>query len=415
MTAPSMLIPKFAPTHLSDPQLNQDPHAHYALLRRTAPVARTTDLLFRGQEGYLLTRYEDVKRLLTDDCFSSNPESSEKDGGGFGNLLQRVQLFNVLTDSMVFKDDPDHKRLRSLVNMAFTPRGILGIEQDVQRIVDDLLDDMAAKESVDLVSAFAVPLPLAVISKMLGVDETDRDRFHIWMKRFSGGAAGGPLELLRAVPSGQRMLRLFKRLVKQRRADPDDKLITGIVQANQAGDQLSDKEVLGMIFLLLLAGHDTTANLIGNSVLAFIENPDQLERLRKDPNMIDTAVEELLRFTTPVPSPAPRIPTQDVEFGRVPIPKGTPIIGMILSANRDEEVFPDPDVLDLGRSPNRHLSFGFGTHFCLGIQLARMEARIALRSLVQRFDHIELATPREQVRFAPRPLRGLESLPLRLK
>lgn len=415
MAAPSMLIPKFAPTHLSDPELNQAPHAYYAELRRTAPVARTKDLLFRGREGYLLTRYDDVKRLLTDDCFSSNPESSGKNGGGFENLLQRVQLFNVLTDSMVFKDDPDHNRLRSLVNMAFTPRGILGIEQDIQRIVDDLLDEMAVKESVDLVSAFAVPLPLAVISKMLGVDEADRDRFHIWMKRFSGGAAGGPLELLRAVPSGQRMLRLFKRLVRQRRANPDDKLISGIVQANQEGDQLSDKEVLGMIFLLLLAGHDTTANLIGNSVLAFIENPDQLERLRKDPSMIETAVEELLRYTTPVPSPAPRIPTKDIEIGGVAIPKGTPIIGMILSANRDEEVFSDPDVLDLGRSPNRHLSFGFGTHFCLGIQLARLEARIALRSLVQRFEHIELAAPREQVRYALRPLRGLESLPLRVK
>jgi cytochrome P450 PksS len=212
------------------------------------------------------------------------------------------------------------------------------------------------------------------------------------------------------------MIGLLERLADDRRATPDDRLVTALVEANDNGEMLSDWEVTSMIFLLLLAGHDTTANLIGNGILALIDHPHELHRLRAEPELIDTAIEELLRFTTPVPCGAARIALEDVDVEGVRIPRGANVLGMIISANRDESVFDEPDRLDLGRDPNRHLAFAFGSHFCLGNQLARLEGRIALRSLVQRFENIELAVPREQLRYKPTPsLRGLRSLPLRLR
>jgi cytochrome P450 PksS len=251
---------------------------------------------------------------------------------------------------------------------------------------------------------------------MLGVEDRDRDAFKHAVERFTQDSSGGNLvAMLRMMPTGRTMTKMFERLAEQRRTEPDDRLITALVRANDDGDVLSDHEIVAMIFLLLLAGHDTTSNLIGSSVLALIEHPDQLERLRAEPALIDTAVEELLRFTSPVPCGATRVLLDDVEIAGTTLPKGADVLGMLISANRDESVFDEPDRLDIGRDPNRHLAFAFGTHFCLGNQLARMEARMALAGLVARFEHIELAVPRESLEWKPtQSLRGLRSLPLRL-
>ena len=212
------------------------------------------------------------------------------------------------------------------------------------------------------------------------------------------------------------MLRLFERIADQRRDDPDDRLISALVRANDEGDQLSDQEVLAMIFLLLLAGHDTTANLIGSGTLALLDHPDQLARLRDQPELIDLAVEELLRFTSPVTCGAARIALEDVDVADGTIPKGAQVLGMIISANRDDTVFADADTLDVARDPNRHIAFAFGAHYCLGNQLARLEARIALIALIQRFDCIELAVPSAELRYkSTQSLRGLCSLPLVLR
>ena len=188
------------------------------------------------------------------------------------------------------------------------------------------------------------------------------------------------------------------------------------MSVSEGNDALTDNEIVSMIFLLLLAGHDTTSNLIGNSVVALLDHPEQLARLREDPTVADSAVEELLRFTTPVPCGVARTMVDDIELDGTTIPKGSTVIGMIISANRDEDVFAEPDTLDLGRTPNKHITFAFGSHYCLGNQLARMEGRMALQALVQRFEHIELAIPREQLDWKPtHSLRGLRSLPLRLR
>jgi cytochrome P450 PksS len=397
--------------NLADQIMFTNPFPTYAELRRTSPVATVrSQLAPRG--GYLLTRYDDVMMLHTDERFSTNVVK-------WGNFERAARfsprVFRLLfTESMVFKDDPDHKRLRGLVNKVFTPRVVERMTGDVEKIVGQLIDDMAARGDVDLVRDFAVPLPLAVISEMLGVGEADREDFHVWVTKLNEGTTSA-VALLRALRPATRMLRLFERLVEQARSNPNEGLISALVQANEDGDHLSDNELLGMIFLLLLAGHDTTANLIGSATLALIENPDQLALLRERPELIDSAVEELLRYTTPVPCGAARFPTEDVEIAGTTIPMGSAILGMIISANRDPDVFTDPDVLDITRTDNRQLSFAFGAHFCLGNRLARLEARLALSALVQRFSEIELRVPRSALAYKPtQSLRGLRELPLRL-
>ncbi len=218
------------------------------------------------------------------------------------------------------------------------------------------------------------------------------------------------------MPTAKKLYRVLERLAAQRRAVPDDGLISGLLSASDDGDSLDGDEVIAMIFLLMLAGHDTTSNLIGSATVALIENPEQTERLRSDPTLLATAVEELLRYTTPVPCGAARTLLDDVEIEGTTLPTGAKVLGMIISANRDETVFDRPDELDLGRDPNRHLTFVFGKHFCLGNQLARMEGQVAIGELARRFPNMRLAVPKDSLRYKPaQPLRGFRSLPLRLQ
>ncbi len=401
-------------TDLADAVMFTDPYPRYAALHH-APVSRAYSRQMLGGAGYMLTRHEHVLLLHNDVRFSSDPTSQ---GSSF--LMRHLpKMFRLLTSSMVYKDDPDHARLRRLVNKAFTPRTVQQLQEDIERIVGDLVDEVEQRgsETVDLVNDVAVPLPLSVISTMLGVGDEDRDEFHVLMERFVARlGSGSAADALRAVPTARKLYRVLERLAAQRRAAPDDGLISGLLSASEDGDSLSDDEVMAMIFLLMLAGHDTTANLIGSSVLALIEHPEQAERLRHDPALLPTAVEELLRFTTPVPCGAARTLLEDVEIADTTLPKGSKVLGMIISANRDEEVFEHPDDLDLARDPNRHITFAFGKHFCLGNQLARLEGQIAVGELVRRFPHMRLAVPRDSLDYKPvQALRGFRSLPLTLQ
>ena len=271
-------------------------------------------------------------------------------------------------------------------------------------------------ETVDLVADVAVPLPLSVISTMLGVGDEDRDEFHVLMERFVVRlGSGSSADALKAVPTARKLYAVLQRLADQRRTEPDDGMISALIEASEEGDSLSDEEVMGMIFLLMLAGHDTTANLISSSALALMEHRDQAERWRADLGLTTSAVEELLRFTTPVPCGAARTLLADVEIDGTTLSQGSKVLGMIISANRDEAVFERPDDLDLGRDPNKHLTFAFGKHFCLGNQLARLEGQLAIGELVRRFPDMRLAVPREQLQYKPvQALRGFRSLPVKL-
>lgn len=402
-------------TDLADPVMFSDPYPRYAELRRTAAVSRAYSKQLLGGAGYMLTRHEHVMLLHNDVRFSSDPT---RQGSSF--LMRHLpRMFRLLMSSMVYKDDPDHARLRRLVNKAFTPRRVQQMTGEIQRIVAELLDkvEQRGSETIDLVADVAVPLPLSVISRMLGVSDEDRDQFHVLVERFvvrlgSGSAA----DAMRAVPTARKLYAVLERLAEQRRAEPDDGLISALLASSEDGDSLSSDEVIAMIFLLMLAGHDTTANLIGSSAVALIEHPEEAERLRGQPGLMPTAVEELLRYTTPVPCGAARTLLDDVEVDGMTMPKGSKVLGMIISANRDESVFDRPDDLDLGRDPNRHLTFAFGKHFCLGNQLARLEGQIAIGELVRRFPDMRLAVPREELRYKPvQALRGFRSLPLRLR
>ena len=399
-------------TDLADPIMFSNPFPRYAQLRREMPVSMARSGLVRGQ-AYLVSRYDDVMQVHTDPRFSSD---IIKYGPGGRLLKYAPRVFRLLTDSMVFKDDPEHKRLRALVSKAFTPRRVQQMSDSTERVVDELTDRLAQRDTVDLIEDFAIPLPLSVISEMLGVGDADRDKFHQWTTEFTDSTGSSPIATLRAMPTANRMMKMFDRLAAERRAAPDDGLISALVRTNEQEDRLADNEVVAMIFLLLLAGHDTTANLIGNSIVTLLDHPEEMARLRENPDLIGTAVEELLRFTAPVPCGAARIALEDVEVGEVTIPRGSSVLGMIISANRDESVFDRAEELDLGREPNRHIGFAFGAHYCLGNQLARLEGRIAIGALVQRFPDMRLAVLKDELRYKPtQSLRGLRKLPLRLR
>lgn len=409
----STLAPSAGTTiDLMDPVMFDDPFPIYARLRAQRPVAPVKWKQGMRGGGYLVTRYEDVLRVHTDKVFSSDA----KKHGTMPELRFAPKTFQLLTESMVFKDDPEHQRLRSLVNRAFTPKLVQAMTDDVVDVVSRYLDRLDGKNEVDLVEEFAVQVPLAVITRMLGMGAEDGAAFHGWMKKFAESTSGGPIQMLRALPTARRMRLMFQRLADQRRREPDDRLITALVEAQDEGDRLDDAELQAMILLLLLAGHDTTSNLIGTSVVALLDNPDQLALLRDEPELIDTAVEELLRFTTPVPCGAPRFTLEDVELSGTTVPAGSAVLGMIISANHDEQVFGDPETLNLARTPNRQLAFAFGGHYCLGNQLARLEARTAIGALIGRYANIELAVPRPELRFKATPsLRGYTQLPLHLR
>jgi cytochrome P450 len=399
-------------THLATPVMLANPYPRYAYLRQSAPVSWAKEpLLLRGSGGYLLTRYDDVMTVHSDPRFSTDAVKHTA-AGKFTWLMPST--IRLLTETMVFKDDPDHKRLRTLVHKAFTPKLVSTMASDISKITEQLADQIAAQREVDLVHDFAVRLPLSVIATMLGVADEDRDKFHRMVEQLSAGA-GKRSAMLRNANTARKLIQLFEQLVEQRRKRPDDGLISELVQANESGDKLSDREAVAMVFLLLLAGHDTTANLIGNSVLALMDHPEQQAALRAQPELFVTGIEELLRYTSPVTCGSTRIALEDVEIAGTLIPRGKQVLGMITSANRDEAVFDRPDDLDLDRKPNKHLAFAFGIHYCLGHQLARLEGRIALTTLLQRFPNWELAVPQSQLRYKPTvALRGLTSLPMRM-
>ena len=402
-----------AVTDLYDEIMFRDPHPRYRELRRHAPVSKVHSAL--GPEGtWMLTRYDDVMTVHTDARFSSEHPLPT----GLRAMLM-PRFARLLLDSMVFKDDPDHTRLRRLVNRAFTPKMVAGMESSTESVLTALLDGLEAKarqgEVVDLVEELAVPLPLTVIANMLGVSDRDRDEFHALVRRFTEAPQSG-LGQLKLIPLGRQLMRIFERLVTEARANPDDRIVSALVRAHdEDDDRLNDAEIVAMVFLLLFAGHDTTSGLISTGTLALLEHPDQLELLQNQPELAGTTgVEELLRFCSPVACGADRILTEDVELHGVTLPEGSHVLGMIVSANRDEDHFDDPDRLDLTRDPNPHLAFAFGAHYCLGNRLARLEGRLAFDGIARRFSDIRLA-PGAEIAYKPtQSLRGLRELPVLL-
>jgi cytochrome P450 len=391
-------------------EFKANPFPLLAGLRASEPVYRTTLPDKVNTPVWLLTRYEDVNALLKDERFVKNrrsaltPEQLRK-------LPWVPPVFRPLERNMLDLDQPDHTRLRSLVHKAFTPRLVERMRARVQTLADELLDRVARRGEMDLIDDYALPLPMTIITEILGVPTEDRHKFHKWSKAVV--SLSSPNATVRVIPSVWMFIRYLRRFFKVRRRDPRDDLASALIQAEDAGDKLGEDELLAMVFLLLIAGHETTVNLIGSGVLALLEHPEQMEKLRRELSLIKPAVEELLRYTAPVFTSTERYAREDVTLHGVTIPRGEMALGVIGSANRDETVFVNPDTLDIAREPNRHLSFGQGIHFCLGAPLARMEAQIAFGTLLRRMPELRLKVSPDSLRWRPSMvLRGLDSLPV---
>jgi cytochrome P450 len=389
-----------------------DPLPACARLREERPVARIA-VPFAEGHAYVVTRYAEAAQVLRDDRFVKNVRNA-RDPGDL-RLPWAPRSLRPLQNSILDADGAEHRRLRSLVQETFGPRYMAQLEPRIVALTSELLDRLAGSARADLVAAFALPLPLTVIAEIMGVSERDRVRFRRWVTTLLGAqpSTRPTLRMLMKLPDVLAMMRLLRRLVAERRADPRDDLISRLAAPDASGDRLDDDELLAMVFVLLLAGYETTVNLIATGTLLLLRNPDQLARLREEPALIGPAVEELLRLACPVDHASERYAREDVELGGVTIPRGSLVLVGVVSANTDGAQFADAERLDLGRGENRHLSFGLGPHYCLGAPLARLEGRIAIGELVRRFPNLRLAVPPERLRWRPGILlRGLVSLPV---
>ncbi len=390
-------------------EFKADPFPFLERLRASEPVYRTT--LPDKTVVWLITRYDDVCALLRDERFTKNRRSALTEEQ-LRKLPWMPTMFRPLERNMLDLDPPDHTRLRSLVHKAFTPGLVEQMRSRTQAIADVLLDRVVSKGEMDLIKDFALPLPMTIITEILGVPAKDHNKFHRWSQAVVSLSSPNPT--LRVLPGVWKFIRYLRHFFKLRRRDPQNDLVTALIKAEEAGDKLNEDELLAMVFLLLIAGHETTVNLIGNGTLALLENPNQMRHLRDEPSLVKPAVEELLRFTSPVLMTTERYARHNAMIHDVTIPQGEMALGVIGSANRDETVFENANELQITREPNRHLSFGQGIHFCLGGPLARMEAQIAFTTLLRRLPDLKLKSPPSSLRWRPSIfLRGLASLPVK--
>ena len=312
---------------------------------------------------------------------------------------------------MIMMDDPQHQRLRKLVGRAFTPRAVARLADRVDAVTRELLDGFRTGQRIDVVSEYALPVPVTVISEMVGVPEGERKQFHDGMQLIIEGVTKYGIE--KAVTEFEVLIDYLRRLIERRRTRPADDILTGLIHASEDGETLTEDEVVAMVFLLVTAGYETTFNLIANGVAALLSHPDQLERLKAQPDLIGTAVEEILRYTGTIGGTKPNYANEDVELHGIMIPRGAMVIPLLASANRDPDVFEEPDFFDISRAPNYHIAFSKGPHFCLGANLARMETRVAIANLIDRFPHLHLAVDPDELQIAPVPFwRRLTALPV---
>jgi cytochrome P450 len=406
-----------APNPLQNPALLANPYPLYAALRSANPVFRAPIPVPAGAGVFVLTRHAEVEAVLRDAEHQFSVQRRRADVFRlFADRLPVAILEGpVGSHSMLLQDPPSHTRLRGLVSKAFTPRRVAELAPRVEALVKTLLDEALERGECDWIHDLAEPLPAVVIAELLGVPPEDHRTFRGWSSRLidslpAFGVEGSQAEVASLVET---LLDYLRRQIEARRKRPADDLLSALIEARDAKDALSEQELLATAFLLLLAGHETTTNLIGNGLLALLRNPGELARLQADPaGLTDNAVEELLRYDSPVQGTV-RVATAPVELAGQKVEPGALVVCAIGAANRDPAVHPDPDRLDVARQPIRHLSFGFGTHFCLGAALARLEGRAVFRAFGERVRKVELAS--EALVYRTNPiLRGLRSLPVRL-
>ncbi|GIP56281.1 cytochrome P450 [Paenibacillus sp. FSL W8-0186] len=379
----------------------QNPFPTYEQMREKEPIMR---ILFPdGHYGWIITRYSDAVEALKDPRFVKDMRNAG---------IEEDMLF--INNNMLFSDPPDHKRLRGLVQKAFTPQLISGMRERIQQIADELLAEVEGQESINLIDEYAFPLPIIVISEMLGVPNSDRDKFRVWSNALIERSGREPDEDVRnLIMEFREYLADWFSKVRQQ---PGNDLISQLIIAEEQGDRLTEHELFNLVMLLIIAGHETTVNLIGNGILALLQHPEQLRILQSRPELIHTAIEEVLRYNGPVEFSTGRWVKEDLEFKGVSMKRGESVIISLSSANRDPEQFNDPDLFDISREKSPHLAFGKGIHLCLGAPLARLEGEIAINTLLKRYPNIRLKVDVSELEWRPGMIvRGVKEMPLYLE
>lgn len=393
---------------LDKPEFYRNPYPVYHDLRANDPV-HWSDIM----GSWVLTRYDDVVATMRDPRRFSN---AGRHALSLDRLPAHVRkkakpIYDHYAVGLIHTDPPDHTRMRALINKVFTVRAMESLRPRVQKIVDDLLDAAASSGEMDIMAALAYPLPVAIISQILGIPEEDNEKFAYWNEGVNELTASGRTtesNIERGLPIYKHLRAYLRELIEKRRRDPQDDLLSALVMVEEEGDRLSEEELITNYQTLITAGFETTMNLIGTGLLTLMRHPDELTRLQADPSLTESAVEELLRFEAPFQRNW-RVAAQVVELGGKRIERGQLVAQMLGAANRDPEVFPEPDRFDITRDSGRHIAFGYGIHFCIGAPLARIEADVAFRTLLRRFPALKLkqenADWREEIVF-----RGLNSL-----
>lgn len=390
-----MTIEFKTPVNLMGKHFGENKFAYYAWLRENAPVHKAKIGVL---PMHVVSRYEDCVTVLKDPRFVRNRTTVT---GGKNRLpFPMPKSLSLLAESMIIEDDPEHRRLRGLVHKAFTPRSLQKLEARIETLTHELIDKMEQQNRADghieLMEAYALPVPVTVIAEMMGVDAAEVPELTQYIDALTNGLSG--LSIARTVAFDvPKAVKFCRGLIERKRKDPQDDILTALIEAEIEGETLSEDELISMVFLLIVAGHETTVHLITNSVLALLRHPNELERLKAEPELMETAVEEILRYYGPIHGTKPQYPTEDVTMHGVTIPKGKSVMPLLGAANRDPAVFDDPETFDITRTPNRHLGFGLGIHYCLGAPLARIETQIALKNLLERVPNLRLAVPESEL------------------
>ncbi len=403
--------------NLFGPAFKANPYPTYAVMREEAPFHRriAND---RQTAIWFITRYDDVntllrdhKRLVKNVVNTLTPEQRAA-------LPATPPLLQLLGNHMLNLDPPDHTRLRGLVSKVFTNQVVAQMQRRVQTVADELLDKAHAKDEIDLIEEFAFPLPIIVIAELLGIPARDQRRFRNWSNAFVTPSINLQRSMKKMQKAGQVMKDFtgyMRNIFAERRLAPRDDLISLLLQAEEAGDRLSEEELFSMVILLIVAGHETVVDFIGNGILALLQNPTQMQLLQQNWTHLPTALEEMARYDGPIERATMRFATEDIAVtDDLLIARGDAVSLVLAAADRDPAQFADPDRFDITRTPNRHLGFGQGIHYCLGAPLARLEGQIAMQTLFQRYPHLHLAISPDQLRWRTIPiLRGLHHLPVR--
>ncbi|MGE7823750.1 cytochrome P450 family protein [Paenibacillus sp. NPDC093718] len=381
-------------------EFTHNPYPVYEKLRQSDPIL---NLQFPdGRFGWLISNYEEAVEALKDGRFSKD----------VAKAMGQEQT-SVFSTNMLFSDPPDHKRLRGLVQKGFTPQRIADMRGHIQEIADNLLDAVSTKDSIHLIDEYAFKLPIIVISEILGVPTEDQDKFRVWSNSIIGASNQEMNE--QVVQHMNEFIAYLKDWFAKVREQPGDDMISQLVIAENEGDRLSEQELYGVVTLMIIAGHETTVNLIGNGVLALLEHPEQRKLLQEQPELIHGAIEEMLRYNGPVEFSTSRWAAEDMDFHGVHMKKGDLVVIALNSANRDASQFEKPDIFDITREKSQHLAFGKGIHLCLGAPLARLEGEIAINTLLRRYPHFELQRGIDELEWRPGMIvRGVKEIPISL-